>query len=973
MRDANGGPRISSALSHVLTEISTLSNARLGAICDIAPSGLLRLLALRSNPKTINSQHSVVTVYAPAVILNSVVAERVQLALRSTRPHVVSLPPDDITELVANLGETHSNESDNSVLVIPSRSGTLGIILIGPQPWSTPPLSYLRMKFDEATDEYDFLSGARTSDQITRLLVELSGAVSESRNSSQGASKICDIIGKYFEYRSVNSFSFEDDRLLLFASSKPLNAGDNPGPLHPALFNGLSTIAKRAFETRTIAKVNVDTLSDLPIQIRRFLDLTGESLILPLLRGDHHVGVIVISNKISGPTESIFEHASATILMRHLSLLFSQLIEDYEKDVRIRASSSISPMLDATTQIISTSEMGAFLSRSLALCIDSPAAFFFLLDDHKYVSEICPAGSEVSGDFEPDITWTGKLAGRFSFFSQLSSSHEPIFFEPSMAGAYPSEIRDLLGSAPYVAIPISTSEGLIGFALASQPKNRPFWSIFDKSTIVEWSVSATLVADNVGLRLAERLHLANYKEKAFKDSLTGLPNRELFMDRLSVATVKAQRSGASTAVVFIDIDYFKNVNDTYGHRTGDELLIQFAKRLTTSFRDTDTVARLSGDEFVVLVENSPPENELLELAQRAFSRVNDTYRIFHDQISVSTSMGIAIGKPGTTGSELLDRADEYMYRSKEAGRGRLTVFSIASQSASTHIDLRSSTFEQTSKSNIAASPTAWERGYFDFSDLYLRFNTDYVELARLRVALAGIIEENRSSNASSLGSEPKEVHDRDYPVTDFTDLRTEFISVRQKGTVDDTKPLDPLGSLLDLGPIGLEHLIKIPRKLLVPINGIGTEHVSALTDMVSEFKSLFQKRTLLLLGISAMHLNNEPRLLEAISTLALRHRCEIMITDVNHRTVRFHDVLMPMVNYLGLPSQFAEQKSILTTPNELSALYAIARDRGIRLVAQDVSNARSIDSLLLAGFTVISGPALSLATKDSTVATQARR
>ncbi len=959
MRDIEPSARISSALSHVLTEISTLSNARVGAICDIAPSGLLRLLAVRSNPQSESDQHSIVTVYAPAVVLNSVVAERVQVALRSTRPHVITLPRSDIAELVAILGAPNGSAHDNSILVIPSRSGTLGILLIGPKPWNTPPLAYLRTKFDEATDEFDFLSGARTTDQITHLLVELSSAVSESLNSTQGAAKICKIIGTFFGYRSASSFSFEDGRLLPISISKRAATEKRNEPIHPSHFNGLYKVAKKAFESRTIVKFTIDDLNDFPVEILNHLDLKGESLLLPLLRGDNYIGAIVLSKPIAATVDSLFENASATVLMRHLSLLFAQLVEDYEKDVRLRASSSVTPLLDATTQIVSMQEMGDLLAQSIAMSLASPRAFFFLLDDQKYISKICMAGSETDDNFELSATWNGKFASRFSFFSQLTISHDPIFFEPSTPGAYPSEIRELVGMLPYVTVPISTSDGLIGFALAAQPRQRPYWSSFDKTTTTEWSVSATLVADNVGLRLAERSHLENYREKAFKDSLTGLPNRELLMDRIAVATAKAQRTKQRTAVIFIDIDYFKQVNDTFGHSTGDELLVQFAKRLTTSFRDTDTVARLSGDEFVVLLENSPPELELLDLARRAFHHINDTYRIFSDQIAVSTSMGIAIGEPGITGAELLERADEYMYRSKESGRGRLSVYSQSTISQSAGIDLRQVSMAPENKNLSATQKSNEFLDTFKVLDRYFKFSADYVEIARLRAALAGIMQD-RYPHVEA-GTTTQIPSGQSHLLSDVSDLQTEFTMLGKLQTqTPDPSAIELLESIIEVPVFQRDLAIaNMGKKTLLELTDITRSNVTTLADLVAGFSNHYRKSTQLILSLTSTQLHDDPWLLEAISTISLRFRSEIMITQANHRSLRFHDIMMPMVNYLALPAQIAEQDASAVPPNTLSALFAIARDRGIRLVAQGVKNPAALDQLLLAGVTVISGPAIS--------------
>lgn len=961
MRDATSGKRISGALSHILIEISNVSNARLGAICNLAPSGLLRLLAVQSAAQSGSVPQSIVTIYDPAMVLNSTITERIQIALKSPRPRVVILPRKEMGEFVTSLGEYRGHATDNSILVIPSQSGSLGILLVGPTPWDTPSLSYLRTKFDQATYEYDFLSGATTTDQITRLLVELSSAVSESNDSRQGAQKLSQLIGSYFGYTSASSFSVEDGRLLPISISADLRT-DEPIPvsLHPSFFNGLYKVALRAFESRGAVSFTAIGDYEFPETVRKHLGLSGQCLVLPMLRGDNHIGVLVLGSPLSEDESSIFENASTTVLMRHISLLFAQLIEDHEKDVRLRAISSITPMLDATTQIISREEMGNFLAESISMSTAASRAMFFLLNDQKYVTSVCPAGNNAISTVEMHKSWIGRPADGLPFYSHLTSSHEPLFFEPSMPDAYPREIRELIGESSYVVIPISTSDGLIGFALAAQPIERPFWTSFDKATAIEWSVSATLVADNVGLRLAERSHLESYREKAFKDSLTGLPNRELFLDRLQVATIKAQRTHQRTAVIFIDIDLFKQVNDSYNHKTGDELLVQFARRLTTAFRDTDTVARLSGDEFVILVENSPPEDELVDVARRAFEHLNDTYTIFNHEINITISMGIAIGQPGMDGSELLERADEYMYRSKGAGRGRVSVYSPNKPDDRAAIDLRSTDPLISQGKGLSARTHRLTMSDFDFSDEYVRFSADYVELARLRIVLANIVGGRHSlfEEAKVLKQETQ----AEYALDEYADLRTEFVAIRPTAgkSSETNKPTEILNQLLNLDPRGIKNSNNFPRKILIMIDGLAPDSVVTFGRMIAEFKSIYGKTPQLLLGISSTQLESDPGFLISMSTLAVKYRCEIMITDLQHRSLKFHDLLMPMVNYVAMSGEVAERDSRLTAPNSLSALCALARDRGIRIVAQGLSSASALDALLLAGVTVVSGPALGL-------------
>lgn len=158
---------------------------------------------------------------------------------------------------------------------------------------------------------------------------------------------------------------------------------------------------------------------------------------------------------------------------------------------------------------------------------------------------------------------------------------------------------------------------------------------------------------------------------AFHDGLTGLPNRNLFGDRAKQAVHRAARTRRDIAVLFLDLDGFKEVNDRYGHETGDELLCQIAERLDQAVRETDTVARMGGDEFAVLIESSFDATlEAQQVADRILEAVTAPFALTNGPASVGVSIGISVGDHTTTVSSLLRDADAAMYRAKATGKNR---------------------------------------------------------------------------------------------------------------------------------------------------------------------------------------------------------------------------------------------------------------------------------------------------------------
>ena len=158
---------------------------------------------------------------------------------------------------------------------------------------------------------------------------------------------------------------------------------------------------------------------------------------------------------------------------------------------------------------------------------------------------------------------------------------------------------------------------------------------------------------------------------AYHDSLTGLPNRYLLLDRLEMVIARARREETFAAAVFIDLDEFKEVNDTYGHETGDLLLVSVARRLTEAVRDQDTVARLGGDEFVLVLDGFVSRDEVESFLERLKNAFSEPFSAGGRLLAVRGSMGIALfPDDGSTAPELLARADDEMYVRKGKRGGR---------------------------------------------------------------------------------------------------------------------------------------------------------------------------------------------------------------------------------------------------------------------------------------------------------------
>ncbi|MBI2082211.1 MAG: GGDEF domain-containing response regulator [Deltaproteobacteria bacterium] len=166
------------------------------------------------------------------------------------------------------------------------------------------------------------------------------------------------------------------------------------------------------------------------------------------------------------------------------------------------------------------------------------------------------------------------------------------------------------------------------------------------------------------------------KTLAMHDPLTGLPNRLLLKDRLHQSLSLAKRQGQIVAALFIDLDRFKEINDTMGHEVGDQFLKEVAQRLQTSVRQEDTIARLGGDEFIVLLYGPKTQTDIQHVATRILGKIEEPYRLYDRRYRLTASIGIALFPDSAQDSkELLRNADFAMYLAKNEGGNRYTFFS----------------------------------------------------------------------------------------------------------------------------------------------------------------------------------------------------------------------------------------------------------------------------------------------------------
>jgi diguanylate cyclase (GGDEF)-like protein/PAS domain S-box-containing protein len=294
------------------------------------------------------------------------------------------------------------------------------------------------------------------------------------------------------------------------------------------------------------------------------------------------------------------------------------------------------------------------LSQQHEMVLKSAGEGIFGLDLHGNVAFVNPAASDMTG-------WTTQdLLGR--------PMHNLLHHTKPNGAPYPSE-----------ECPIQAA-----FTTGSTHSrdDEVFWRKDGTSFQVEYTSNpifedGEIVGAVVTFRdITERKALEEQlQHQAFHDLLTGLPNRALFMDRLERAITRANRRGSKVVVLFMDLDNFKVVNDSLGHKAGDQLLIAVAERLKTCLRSDDSAARLGGDEFTILIEDIASVGEVVEIAERIAEVLRRPFALEEQEVFVTVSTGIALNSTAQEQpADLLRHADLAMYRAKHRGKARYEVF-----------------------------------------------------------------------------------------------------------------------------------------------------------------------------------------------------------------------------------------------------------------------------------------------------------
>ncbi len=330
-------------------------------------------------------------------------------------------------------------------------------------------------------------------------------------------------------------------------------------------------------------------------------------------------------------------------------------------------------MLELSTdlaELASVGEMAKRLARSIPAVIDCDRALVALIDPEIHRARVVatfgypePLASELA-QITFDLPGVDSPALVFSMLDGESGS--PLSNElMRRTGTIASAMVPIMADGEYAgSVVVGVTEGL--------------HRLRDDSMIAE---RLRGLAGQASIAVRNAALLDQIRHQALHDGLTGLPNRALILDRIDNMLARSRRNLAPAAVLFLDLDGFKAVNDALGHDIGDRLLQAVAARLSTALRDGDTIGRLGGDEFVVLVESGDVDNRPLIVADRLLQVMREPFDVGSDRrLAMTASIGISVGDR-LSGAELLRDADVAMYQAKEAGKDRTVMFEAEMQVA----------------------------------------------------------------------------------------------------------------------------------------------------------------------------------------------------------------------------------------------------------------------------------------------------
>ncbi len=256
-----------------------------------------------------------------------------------------------------------------------------------------------------------------------------------------------------------------------------------------------------------------------------------------------------------------------------------------------------------------------------------------------------------------------------SLTAQIIRTGQPLLLTPENAAAVLSQLDTVVSpdALNWLGVPLESASGIIGALVVLSSADEARFTEQDRELLQFVAVQVVAAVER------KRMH-SRLEYMAQHDQLTDLPNRALFLDRLQKALTRARRGRTRLAVLYLDLDKFKQVNDTHGHTVGDHLLQEVARRLTRCVRESDTIGRIGGDEFIVLLDGIKQPDDAARVTEKILATLSEPYELTGVTLQIIPSIGVAVyPENGEDGNELILYADNAMYQVKRKRRQSIAM------------------------------------------------------------------------------------------------------------------------------------------------------------------------------------------------------------------------------------------------------------------------------------------------------------
>ena len=391
----------------------------------------------------------------------------------------------------------------------------------------------------------------------------------------------------------------------------------------------------------------------------------GNRMAVRLRTGGQTVGVLVLAGSRLG---TLLPATIATTAL-HLASTLEALAAEGQRQFISHSSATVRRLFEEGTGATSVEDAGEVLARAISEAFRTERAGLSLTDPDGRIAHVVGVGLSTELGEHLRSSLVGKLAEPPDW--QTAADGRPIMVGDVLSsGVRAGALVETMGLKSFIGIPLQSASGAVGMVVCGDASATREWTGRDRDLAQHIAAEGALIVDSARLRQAERQHVAQLTYQAFSDALTGLPNRPHLMRRADEAIAHANATGERIALLLLDLDGFKKVNDTVGHHAGDQLLQAVGKRLPGTVRGDDLVARLGGDEFAILLCHDPDEQRATMIAERIFDRLCEPYEIDGRPLVIGASVGVAVFPDDAADIESLMRAaDAAMYRAKRRGGG----------------------------------------------------------------------------------------------------------------------------------------------------------------------------------------------------------------------------------------------------------------------------------------------------------------